>query len=90
MHPGYGAITCLDSFTPPESPVPTHLLSGGEDGVVNVWQAGGEWEHLQVARHPLHRPRPRVAALPPATHPPLGDPHPRSLRMTTPAARRSP
>eukprot|EP00873_Tetraselmis_striata_P026041 jgi/Tetstr1/446305/TSEL_033849.t1 len=66
MHPGYGAITCLDSFTPPESPVPTHLLSGGEDGVVNVWQAGGEWEHLQsmtghkaavssVALHPSGR-----------------------------------
>mmetsp|Transcript_38248 Transcript_38248/g.108128 ORF Transcript_38248/g.108128 Transcript_38248/m.108128 type:complete len:206 (-) Transcript_38248:906-1523(-) len=46
MQPGQGAITCLESFTPEGLTTPTHLLSGGEDGVVNSWEAGGSWDHL--------------------------------------------
>ena len=33
-----GAVTCLDMFMPAAAPRPTHLFSGGFDGLINIWR----------------------------------------------------
>jgi WD40 repeat protein len=50
VNPGQGAVTAVALFAPPARAAPTHLLSGGADGGVAVWRAGGAWEHLKLMR----------------------------------------
>lgn len=33
-----GSVTCLDMFMPTASTRPTHLFSGGVDGLINIWR----------------------------------------------------
>jgi len=40
-----GAITCLEFF--PSRGKASHLLNGAKDGIINVWEAGRNWEHLK-------------------------------------------
>jgi len=49
VNPGRGAVTTVELHVPTDSPdgAPSHLVSGGEDGALQVWGVGGGWEHAR-------------------------------------------
>lgn len=48
MNPGEGAVTCLQLIGPANRRKPSHLICGGADGLLSVFQAEKEWRFMKA------------------------------------------